>query len=123
MEASDFVDFYEILEISPNANSGTVERMFRYLAKCCHPDNQDTGDRSRFEAVMEAYETLKDPGKRAQYDIAHKNHSRVRWKLAEEAGDNRGIERDVDIQNTNPINSLCETPPKHQRTGARRLHT
>ena len=33
MEASEFIDYYEILEISPNANSGTVERMFRYLAQ------------------------------------------------------------------------------------------
>src|ERR1700683_92556 len=98
MEASDVVDYYEILEISPNANSGTIERMFRYLAQRYHPDNQDTGDRSRFDAMMEAYDTLKDPGKRAQYDIVHKNHSRIRWKLAEEASDNRGIERDADIQ-------------------------
>ena len=81
-----------------NANSGSVERMFRYLAQRYHPDNQDTGDRSRFDAMMEAYDTLKDPGKRAQYDIVHKNHSRIRWKLTEEAGSNRGSERDADIQ-------------------------
>jgi curved DNA-binding protein CbpA len=100
MEASNVVDYYETLEISPNANSGTVERMFRYLAQRYHPDNQDTGDRSRFDAMMEAYDTLKDPAKRAQYDIIHKDHSRVRWKLAEETNGNRGIERDADIQNT-----------------------
>ena len=99
MEAPDFVDYYEILEISPNANSGTIERMFRYLAQRYHPDNQDTGDRPRFEAVMEAHETLRDPGKRAQYDIAHKKQSGLRWKLAEEARDNKGMERDIDIQN------------------------
>src|SRR5580698_8637150 len=98
MEASKFIDYYEILEISPNANSGTVERMFRYLAQRYHPDNQDTGDRSLFDAMMDAYDTLKDPGKRAQYDIAHKNHLRIRWKLAEEVGGNLGIERDADIQ-------------------------
>src|SRR5580704_8013624 len=99
MEASKFVDYYEILEISPNANSGTIERMFRYLAQRYHPDNQDTGDRSRFDAMMGAYDTLKDPGKRAQYDIAHKDHSRIRWKLTDEASGNLGIERDVDTQN------------------------
>ncbi len=99
MEASKFVDYYEILEISPNANSGTIERMFRYLAQRYHPDNQDTGDRPRFDAIMEANDTLRDPGKRAQYDIAHKKHSGFRWKLSEEASDNKGIERDVDIQN------------------------
>jgi len=99
MKASEFVDYYETLEISPNANSGTIERMFRYLAQSYHPDNQDTGDRPRFDAIMDAYNTLKDPGKRAQYDVQHKKHSGFRWKLAEEASDNKGIERDVDIQN------------------------
>jgi len=99
MEASKFVDYYEMLEISPNANSGTIERMFRYLAQRYHPDNQDTGDRSRFDAIMEAFATLKEPGKRARYDIEHKNHSGLRWKLVEEASDHKGIERDVDVQN------------------------
>jgi curved DNA-binding protein CbpA len=99
MKASQFIDYYEILEISPNANSGTIERMFRYLAQRHHPDNRDTGDRLRFDLVMEAHDTLRDPIKRAQYDIQHKNHSGLRWKLAEEALDSKGVERDVDIQN------------------------
>jgi curved DNA-binding protein CbpA len=99
MEASNFIDYYEILEISPNANSGTIERIFRYFAQRYHPDNQDTGDRHRFETILEAYNTLKDPVKRAQYDLQHKNHSAVRWKLAEEASDSKGLEQDIDIQN------------------------
>jgi curved DNA-binding protein CbpA len=99
MEASDFADHYETLEISPNANSGTIERLFRYLAQRYHPDNQDTGDRSRFDAIMEAYNTLREPGKRARYDVEHKKRSSVRWKLLEEASDSEGVERDVDIQN------------------------
>nr|WP_246767912.1 DnaJ domain-containing protein [Bradyrhizobium sp. CCBAU 53340] len=33
---------YETLEISPNANSGTIERMFHYLAQRYHPDNRKT---------------------------------------------------------------------------------
>jgi curved DNA-binding protein CbpA len=99
MEASNFIDCYEILEISPNADLGTIERMFRYLAQRYHPDNQDTGDRLRFDAIMAAYGTLKDPVKRAEYDIQHKNHSTSRSKLTEEASDCEGIGRDVDIQN------------------------
>jgi curved DNA-binding protein CbpA len=93
MEASNFIDCYEILEISPNADLGTIERMFRYLAQRYHPDNQDTGDRLRFDAIMAAYGTLKDPVKRAAYDIQRKNHS------TEQASDGDGIGRDVDIQN------------------------
>jgi curved DNA-binding protein CbpA len=99
MEASEFVDYYEILEISPNADSGAIERMFRYLAQRYHPDNRDTGDRLRFDVVLEAHNTLKDPIKRAQFDIRHQNHSGMRWRLAEEASDSKGIVRDVDTQN------------------------
>ena len=98
MEASMFTDYYEILEISPNANAETIERVFRYLAMRYHPDNQDTGDLSRFSEIVEAHNTLKDPVKRAQYDIQHKDHSGIRWKLAEEASDTKNIERDVVIQ-------------------------
>jgi len=99
MEASKFIDYYEILEISPNANSGTIERVFRYLAQRYHPDNPDTGDRPSFDVIKEAFDTLRDPIKRVQYDIEHKDHSSLRWKLTEEARDRKGIERDVDIQN------------------------
>jgi DnaJ-class molecular chaperone len=89
MEASTFTDYYEILEISSNANSETIDRIFRYLAQRYHPDNQDTGDRLRFEKIVQANNTLRDPVTRAQYDIQYKNHSDVRWKLAEEASDSR----------------------------------
>ena len=99
MEASKFIDYYEILEISPNANSGTIDRMFRYLAQRFHPDNKDTGDRRRFDEIVEAHDTLGDPVKRAQYDIQHKNQTGIRWKLTKEASDSKGIERDVEIQN------------------------
>lgn len=93
-----FSDYYEILEISPNANSETIDRIFRYLAQRYHPDNHDTGDFHHFNEIVQAHNTLKDPVKRAQYDIAHKNHLNLRWKLAEEASDGKGIERDGDIQ-------------------------
>ena len=93
-----FTDYYEILEISPNANSETIERIFRHLAQRYHPDNQDTGDLSRFSEIVEAHDALKDPVKRAQYDIQHRDHSGSRWKLADEAIKAKGIERDVVIQ-------------------------
>jgi curved DNA-binding protein CbpA len=98
MEASTFTDYYEVLQLSPNADSETIDRIFRYLAQRYHPDNQDTGDRLRFDAILQAHNTLKDPVKRAQYDIQHKDHSGVLWKLAEEAGDGKGIEGDGDVQ-------------------------
>ena len=53
---------------------------------------------SRFSEIVEAHNTLKDPVKRAQYDIQHKYHSDLRGELAEEASNTKGIERDVVIQ-------------------------
>jgi curved DNA-binding protein CbpA len=94
-----FTDHYEVLQISPNANSDTIERIFRHLAMRYHPDNQDTGDLSCFSKIVEAHNTLKDPVSRAQYDIQHRYHSSGRAKLAAEASDTKGIERDVVIQN------------------------
>jgi curved DNA-binding protein CbpA len=98
-EKSEFIDYYEILEISPNANLGTIDRIFRYLAQRYHPDNPESGDRAHFDVIVEAYNTLKDPVKRAQYDIYHKDRSDFRWNLANEASDSKGVERDVNIQN------------------------
>jgi curved DNA-binding protein CbpA len=96
--ASEFIDYYETLEISPNANSETIERMFRYFAQRYHPDNQQTADRSRFDVIVEAHNTLRDPVKRAQYDIDHQNQSRARSKFVEEVNGSK-IWQDVDIQN------------------------
>jgi curved DNA-binding protein CbpA len=93
-----FIDFYELLEISPNANSETIERIFRYFALRYHPDNQATGDASRFSEIVEAHDTLKDPVKRAAYDIQHRNHLGYHHELVEEASSSGGVERDVAIQ-------------------------
>ncbi|CDX19781.1 Heat shock protein DnaJ domain-containing protein [Mesorhizobium sp. ORS 3324] len=93
-----FVDYYEVLEISPNANSETIERIFRYFAMRYHPDNRETGDESRFSEIVEAHNTLKDPVKRAQYDIQYKDHLNLRRELTEEAADPKSVERDSDIQ-------------------------
>jgi curved DNA-binding protein CbpA len=99
MESSEFVDYYEVLEISPNANSGTIERMFRYFAQRYHPDNPQTGDRNRFDVVLEAHNTLRDPVKRAQYDIQYKINSGILSKLTEDASDSKSIDRDAGVQN------------------------
>jgi len=53
---------------------------------------------NRFKKGEDGAVTLKDPDKRAQYDIQHKNHWDFDRKLAEEASDSKLIERDVDIQ-------------------------
>ncbi|MEO8029070.1 MAG: DnaJ domain-containing protein, partial [Bryobacteraceae bacterium] len=61
-------NYYDLLQISPHAEGETVERVFRIFAKRYHPDNPVTGDAERFLKLQEAYETLRDPVRRAEYD-------------------------------------------------------
>jgi curved DNA-binding protein CbpA len=93
-----FIDYYELLEISPNANSETIERVFRYFAMRYHPDNQQTGNEARFSEIVEAHNVLKDPVKRAQYDILCREHAGIRLQLADEASDVRGVDKDAVVQ-------------------------
>ncbi len=91
-------DLYEILEISPNASQETIERMFRYLAQRYHPDRAGTGDVDRFDQVVKAHDTLKEPERRAAYDSHHKTNLDYQWSLVEEAGDDDNFDKDSMIQ-------------------------
>ncbi|HXM40037.1 MAG TPA: DnaJ domain-containing protein [Bryobacteraceae bacterium] len=68
----DAVDYYEVLQVSQNAEPETVHRVYRIMAARFHPDNPQTGDSERFLLLNEAYEVLSDPDKRATYDAARR---------------------------------------------------
>ena len=68
-----FVDYYEALQISPNADQETVHRVYRVQAQRFHPDNQETGSASAFRLIADAYQVLSDPKKRADYDAQHRS--------------------------------------------------
>jgi len=63
-------DYYEFLQISPNAQADTIHRVYRFLAGRLHPDNPETGDAEQFFLLKQAYDILSDPDRRAQYDAA-----------------------------------------------------
>jgi len=62
-------DYYQILGISPNATQQEIKLTFRKLAVLYHPDKNHTSE-DRFKEINEAYRTLNDPEKRAQYDLS-----------------------------------------------------
>jgi curved DNA-binding protein CbpA len=68
-------DYYEILRVDPQAHEETIERVYRTLAERFHPDNPGTGDAKTFERIREAYDTLSDQAKRAEYN-ALRQHGR-----------------------------------------------
>ncbi len=63
------VNYYDLLQISPQAERETIERVYRLLAARYHPDNQETGDAERFRLIREACEVLRDPARRKEYDF------------------------------------------------------
>ncbi len=69
---SQNADYYETLQISPNADPETVHRVYRIMASRFHPDNPVTGSLERFLQLREAYQTLSDPALRAAYDTNHR---------------------------------------------------
>jgi curved DNA-binding protein len=81
MPTDQTTDYYEILQISPNAEPETVHRVYRLLAQRFHPDNTETGNDIQFRVLTEAYQVLSDPERRAKYDVQHTRITQDRWRL------------------------------------------
>ena len=65
------LDAYETLQVSRNAEPEVIEAAFRRLARKYHPDTNPASDATaRMQEINWAYEILRDPTKRAQYDRA-----------------------------------------------------
>ncbi len=60
-------DYYKTLGVDKNATDADIKSAFRKLAHQHHPD-KNGGDDKKFKEVNEAYQTLSDKQKRAQYD-------------------------------------------------------
>lgn len=80
------MNYYSVLGIEPTATSQEIKTAYRKLAIKHHPDQG--GDADVFKQLTEAYDTLKDPHKRAAFD--HKN-ARNTW----------GVFEDLDAFNVN----------------------
>lgn len=64
-------DYYKVLGVDKNATEQDIKKAYRKLARKYHPDlNKDDPKTAeeKFKEVNEAYQTLSDPDKRAQYD-------------------------------------------------------
>ena len=68
-------DLYEILGVSRTASDDEIKKAYRKLAIKYHPDkwagkpeDERKAAEEKFKDIASAYETLKDPDKRAKYD-------------------------------------------------------
>jgi len=64
-----YKDYYRILGVARSATVEDIKKAYRKLAHKYHPDvSKDPEGEEKFKEVAEAYETLRNPEKRAAYD-------------------------------------------------------
>jgi curved DNA-binding protein CbpA len=64
-------NYYKILQVDPSADLEVIAVAYKRLARMYHPDtNRSPNATSRMQEINAAYEVLKDPAKRTQYDRA-----------------------------------------------------
>jgi curved DNA-binding protein len=64
-----YKDYYKVMGVERTASAEEIKSAYRKLARKYHPDvSKEPGAEEKFKEVGEAYETLKDPQKRAAYD-------------------------------------------------------
>lgn len=75
-----FKDYYETLGVDRSADDDAIKRAYRRLARKYHPDvSKEPDAEARFKELGEAYEVLKDAGKREAYDRLGSN-----WRAGQE---------------------------------------
>jgi len=71
----EYKDYYKILGVSKDVSKEDLKKAYRKLARKYHPDvSKEPNAEAKFKEVGEAYEALKDPQKRDQYDQFGSNY-------------------------------------------------
>ncbi|MFZ5957085.1 curved DNA-binding protein [Pseudomonas knackmussii] len=77
----EFKDYYAALGVAPDADEKTIKSAYRKLARKYHPDvSKEANAEERFKEVAEAYEVLKSPEKRAEYDQLRQYGNREKFE-------------------------------------------
>jgi curved DNA-binding protein len=64
-----YSDYYAALGVERGASADEIRKAYRRLAQKHHPDvSKEPDAEAKFKEIAEAYQTLKDPEKRAAYD-------------------------------------------------------
>ncbi len=85
-------DYYEVLQVSPNADEEIIQAAYRRLAMKWHPDRRagDSSASEHMKLINKAYEVLSTPQKRQEYDLLRRRAglsggaASAAWQAAEE---------------------------------------
>lgn len=87
-------DLYEVLQVNPKADFDTIHRIYRMLAQRYHPDHKETGDAEKFQKLLNAYQVISDPEKRAGFDVKRNAAKQTTWQVfGKQQGDGVAAER------------------------------
>ena len=107
---TDFKDYYSILNIPPDADEQLIREAYIKLSSFMHPDKHPPERRSWAEEkqkeLNEAYEVLKDPIKRKEYDEYYKSYQEFYNIFKDEEKKN--------TQNNTSKNDAETSPPYNQ---------
>lgn len=115
----DFVDYYEVMELSGSASLETIHRIYRILAQRLHPDNAETGSNEGFRKLVEAYRILS----RAAYDSTRGVRQQVHFQVfdqrsaapspEQELAKRRGVLKALYLKRMRELEALLRTPREH----------
>ena len=88
--AEDDADLYALLGVSRSATAQEIKRAYFTAAKRTHPDvDPSPGAANRFRALSSAYEVLRDPERRREYDASQSSHAAGSGGSSSSAGGQR----------------------------------
>ncbi len=100
-------NYYQMLKVTPSASQNEIRKAYIALVKKCHPDilgEGNSGSSERINLLNEAYHTLKNPQRRAEYD----RMLRILSEVAEPATRVKKEGKEADILMDAAINKLIE---------------
>ena len=82
-------DYYEILGVSREADTGEIKKSYRKLALECHPDRNPGNKEAeeKFKELANAYEVLSNPDKRSAYDVGGEQALKNQFQFKPGEGD------------------------------------
>jgi hypothetical protein len=92
---TDDADYYELLQLSRNADTDTIHRVFHVLAQRYHPDNRETGNDRLFRQVVEAHAVLSHAERRAAYDVRLSSENRARLRIFDSLESTQGVQAEM----------------------------
>ena len=92
-------DYYQVLEIEPEADPSLIKESYRKLAFEYHPDRNRENPRAseKMKQLNEAYAVLSDPDKRSRYDMLRNQFGSAAHERFRQAYSDQDIFRGTDI--------------------------